>query len=204
MLSGTVTRATFAGPPVLVVGVGLTGGDERWALAQGLAASFSCPLLGIGDAADLAAITVALRPLRKFWSSDGIAPPGFPVESATVYPEFMGPIVHAPASSSGAETTLARDVWAWAASAARCSAHHKYGFGMFAVSSASPLLSPPIYRMPVGATTVTWAELAKLWRSAPPTTPAQLGALAALEVARPGASRHFHPSLLDWLYTSQP
>jgi hypothetical protein len=204
ILYGTVTRSTFAGPPILAIGAGLTGGDARWTRAVAFASGFGAPLVGAPDSSELDFLSARLRDLRKFWSSDGNSPAPMWVSGARATPTFMGPILHVPATGGGAEDTLVDDAWLWASDFARVSAHHKYRFGMFAVSAHSPRPSPPIYKLPANATSADFAELTRLWRAPPEPSSTDYATLQQLEADRPGASRYYHPSLLSWLYLEAP
>ena len=203
ILGGTVTRSTFVGPPMLAFGVDLLEVDGRWTRAVTFAAGFGAPLIGVESSADFPTVTAVLLDLRRHWSSNGINPaPMVRSDGAIEYPCFMGPLLHLPKSSG--EDGAVDDAWLWASDLARTTAYHRYHHAMFACSSIDPRISPPIYRLPTNPTAADFAELAKVWRQPPVPTAANYTALAALEVDRPGASKYYLPSLLDWVYTESP
>ena len=203
ILGGTVTRATFAGPPILAFGEDLLELDGRWTRAVTFAAGFLAPLIGVESSADFPAVQAALLDMRRYWSSSGNEPAPMVKNDGTIErPCFMGPLLHLPKGTG--EDGIVDDAWLWAHDVARTTAYHRYGHAMFAVSSIDPRISPPIYKLPANPTAADFAELAKVWRQPPAPTAANYTALAALEVARPGASKYYLPTLLDWVYTAAP
>lgn len=220
VMAGTVSAATFAGPPIVAYGTRLDNGDARWPALLAFAANFKtrtsvyAPILGASDSTDLAAIRAALVGHSVWWRTSRLAQPqALPVTStqrgsALDSLVVCGPVIVAPAGGTEYADVVA--AWAWTVQLSRQPLHHCLGIGLSAASASYPHLSPPVYGLSSVATGALnfhdqLATMASVWLQPPTPTLAQHEAKYALVVSDPDTHRFLHPSLLGTvLRTSAP
>ena len=94
ILCQTVTTATFAGPPLVLVGEGLTTtDDERWAPWAQFATDVTCPLVGINVGENVDALTAGLRAYSRFWDYARTRPARWSDGTRTIDLLPCGPVV---------------------------------------------------------------------------------------------------------------
>ena len=206
VLSQTVTTATFAGPPLVLVGEGLTTtDDERWAPWAQFATDVTCPLVGINVGENVDALAAGLRAYSRFWDYARTRPARWSDGTRTIDLLPCGPVV---ALQNLGDTQYAA-VAAWQAAARwhRLGGRHRFGKAMLAISSEPypGLFSPPVYypRSNTGASGV--AELISVWLSeGGSSTPSLVSTLQQEDLTHPGMSAHVAPYLVPYLVLHNP
>jgi hypothetical protein len=206
ILAQTVTTATFAGPPLILVGNDLTStDDDRWAPWAQFATDVTAPLIGLNVGENTDIITAGLRAYSRFWDYSRVRPARWSDGIRTVDLLPCGPVV---ALQNLGDTQYAA-VAAWQAAARwhRLGGRHRFGKAMLAISSEPypGLFSPPVYypRSNTGASGV--AELISVWLSeGGSSTPSLVSTLQQEDLTHPGMSAHVAPYLVPYLVLHNP
>ena len=205
ILAQTVTTATFAGPPLILVGNDLTStDDERWAPWLQFATDVTAPLIGLNVGENVDIITAGLRAYSRFWDYARVRPARWSDGLRTVDLLPCGPVVAL--QNLGDAQYAAVAAWQVAARWHRLGGRHRFGKAMLAISSEPypGLFSPPVY-YPRAAGDSGVAELVNLWLgSGGSATPSTVAALQHEDLTHPNMSAHVAPYLVPYLVLHNP
>lgn len=206
ILSQTVTTATFAGPPLVLVGEGLTTtDDERWAPWAQFATDVTCPLVGINVGENVDALTAGLRAYSRFWDYARTRPARWSDGTRTIDLLPCGPVVAL--QNLDNVQYAAPAAWQLARGWHRIGGRHRFGKAMLAISSEvyPGLFSPPVYYPRPGTGDSGVAELINVWLgSGGAATPGTVATLQHEDLTHPGMSAHVAHYLVPYLVLHDP
>ena len=206
ILNTAVTPATFAGPPLIVVGEGLTGADDpRWTPWAQFADDVNAPVIGVNVNEDVGRIDAGLTALSRFWDYARLRPARWSDGRQTVNLLPCGPVVVM--QTIGQLNYPAVAAWDLATRWHRVGGRHRYGKAMLAISSEPRpgLFSPPLYypRPNTGRSGV--AELINIWLgTGGAATPNTVATLQTEDLTHPNLSAHVAPYLVPYLILRRP
>lgn len=216
ILSTSVTKDNFAGPPLILIGDSLTStSDTRWTAYSTFADRFSAPLIGldyVADATNLGELDRCLTLHSKFFCVSTLQPFTWCNKRPTIGTWSASPAIPCgpilvTATTEGNQPTAGYNAWQLAPRWVHAPANHRYVAGMQAIGPGDPesaALTPPIFSIPPDGLSSRLTALWKLWTVGVVPTESQVQTLITEDAIRPGLARRFNASLIGFALLHSP